>query len=156
MERITFQEMPDGIYDVMLNVETYIRNSGVDIRLLDLLRYRISLINHCAYCLDMHYKEALHHGEDPVRLYSVAAWREAPYYSDKERTVLETAEVLTELPGKHVDDALFDRLLQYFTKAEISVLTLAIAQINTWNRWVQVVRPVQGKYKVKEEQAGVE
>lgn len=147
MERINFQDAP-GLYQVMRQVEEYVHNSGIDLKLVYLLKYRVSQINHCTYCLDMHSKEALHLGEEPLRLYTVAAWREAPYYSEKERTALEFAEKLTELPQNHVDDELFDKMLQFFSKEEIAVLTGAIAQINSWNRLVQCFRPEPGKYHV--------
>lgn len=148
MERIRFEELPEGLYAAMKQVENYVAGSGMDPKLLYLLKYRVSQINHCAYCLDMHSKEALHYGEEPLRLYTVAAWREAPYYSEKERIALELAEKLSLLPENHVDDALFEKLGTFFSKQEIAVLTLAIAQINSWNRLVQVNRPEPGKYRV--------
>ncbi|UGU17108.1 carboxymuconolactone decarboxylase family protein [Sinomicrobium kalidii] len=160
MERISLGEFPEGMYNVMAQVESYVRKSGLDMRLLKLLKYRISQMNHCAFCLDMHYKEALHHGEEPLRLYSIAAWKECPYYSEEERTVLEFAEALTDLPNHHVDDALFDKMRQFFNKQEIAVLTLAITHINSWNRLQQVIRTKPGEYQVGQynvgEQAGAE
>lgn len=151
MERISYGEFPEGMYNVMAQVESYVQKSGLDVKLQKLLKYRISQINHCAFCLDMHYKEAIHYGEDPLRLYSIAAWRECPYYSDKERAALELAEALTDLPHNHVDDELFEKTKQFFSKQEISLLTLAIAQINTWNRLQQVVRTKPGEYKVRKQ-----
>jgi len=150
MERISYGELPEGILNVMTQVERYVHKSGLDLQLLELLKYRISQMNHCAFCLDMHYKEAVHHGEEPLRLYSIADWRECPYYSEQERTALEFAEALTDLPRHHVEDALFERMQQFFSKQEIAVLALAIAQINSWNRLQQVVRTKPGEYKVKE------
>ncbi|MGS2763929.1 carboxymuconolactone decarboxylase family protein [Sinomicrobium sp. M5D2P9] len=149
MERISYGELPKGMYQVLVEVESYIHQSGLDLRLVELLKYRVSQLNHCAYCLDMHYKEALHLGEEPLRLYSIAAWRECPYYSEKERAALEFAEALTDLPHQHIDDALFENMQRFFNKQEISLLTLAIAQINTWNRIQQVVRTKPGEYKVR-------
>ncbi len=150
MERISLQELPEGLYRVMAQVESYVNHSGLDHKLLHLLRFRISQLNHCAYCLDMHAKEAIHHGETPLRLFSVAAWQEAPFYSDKEKIVLAFAEALTLLPDHHVDDEQYGRLQQFFSKEEIANLTLAVAQINSWNRLVQVIRPVPGNYQVRE------
>jgi len=89
MERISFNELPAGFYAAMTRVQTYVDNCGLDIILLELMRMRVSQINGCAYCLDMHYKEAIHAGESAQRLISVSAWREAPYYSEKEQAVLE-------------------------------------------------------------------
>lgn len=148
-ERISYRETPEGVYKVMRQVEAYIRESGMDLKLLELLKYRVSQINHCAYCLDMHYKEAIHYGEEPLRLYSVSAWREAPYYTEKERAALELAETLTYLPDRHVEDPLFEKLSGFFSKSEIACLTLAIAQINSWNRLMQCFGSEPGKYEVK-------
>lgn len=149
MERISFKELPEAFYRTVSEVEKYVNNSGLEPRLLELVRYRVSLINHCAYCLDMHAKEALHHGEDVLRLHTVAAWQESPYYSERETLALELAERLTHLPDRHVDDTFFQRLLTQFSKEEIGHLSLAVAQINTWNRLVQCFRPEPGKYKVQ-------
>ncbi|QEC51777.1 AhpD family alkylhydroperoxidase [Anseongella ginsenosidimutans] len=151
MQRISFQELPEGFYRTMSEVEQYINNCGLELRFLELIRYRISLINHCAYCLDMHFKEAIHHGEEPLRLYSLAAWKETGYFSEKEALGLELAERLTELSGSHVDDELYQRLRQHFSKQEIGHLTLAIAHINSWNRITQCFRPEPGKYKVQKQ-----
>lgn len=156
MERITFQELPQGLYRAMSEVEKYVNNCGLEPRLVELVRYRVSLINHCAYCLDMHSKEAIHHGEEPLRLYSLAAWQETPFYSERECMALELAEKLTYLPGSHVEDELYERLLKQFSKEEIGNLTLAIAQINSWNRLVQCFRSEPGKYKVANTMSGVE
>jgi AhpD family alkylhydroperoxidase len=150
MERIAYHELPQELYQMMRQVEAYLHQSGLDLRLLDLMRYRVSQINHCAYCLDMHYKEAIAHGEEPIRLYSLSAWEEAPYYSDKEKLVFRFAETLTLLPENHVDDALYAALEQHFSKQEIANLTLAVAQINSWNRLVQCFRPTPGKYVVQD------
>ena len=148
MERISLYDM-QGLYKVMSGVEQYVNQCGLDLKLLELMRFRISQINHCAYCLDMHFKEAIHHGETPLRLYSVAAWHEAPFYTEKEKLVFEFAEKLTQLPKNHIDDDLFNRMLEFFSKEEIMNLALAVSQINSWNRLVQVSRPEPGKYEVK-------
>ncbi len=134
---------------VLTNVEKYIDKSGLDKKLLELVRFRVSQINSCAYCLDMHFKEAVYLGETEKRLYSVSAWRETPFYSDMERAVLAFAEVLTRLPEEENSDHIHDELLQYFSKAEIGYLTLCIAQINTWNRVVRSFGPVPGNYQVR-------
>lgn len=149
MQRITFQELPEGLYRSMAGVEAYVDKCGLEPRLLELIRYRVSLINHCAYCLDMHYKEAIHHGEEPLRLYSLAAWQETPFYSEREAAALELAERLTQLPASHIDDEFYEYLQEHFTGEEIGNLTLAIAQINSWNRLTQCFRPEPGLYKVR-------
>lgn len=150
MERILFSELPDGMYQLMANVETYIAASGLDHKLVELLKFRVSQINSCAYCIDMHYKEAVHHGETPQRLYSVSAWRETPYYTPREQAALAFAETLTHLPAEESSEHIHDELGKYFSKAEIAYLTLTIAQINTWNRLVRSFGAIPGNYKVRE------
>ena len=150
MERITYKDVPSGLTQVMLQVQHYVDNSGLDLKLLELLRFRISQINSCAYCLDMHYKEAMHAGEDPIRLISVSAWRETPYYSEAEQAALAFAETLTHLPAEEHSDDIHKDLEKHFSKAEIANLTLAIVQINSWNRITRSFGSTPGKYKVKE------
>ena len=137
----------------LLNVQAYVDNSGLDHGLLELIRMRVSLINNCAYCLDMHFKEGLEAGEPALKLISVSAWREAPYYSPKEEAVLAFAEHLTKLPGDESSEHIHDELLKYFSKEQIAYLTLAIVQINSWNRLVRSFGPVAGNYQVKKKEA---
>jgi AhpD family alkylhydroperoxidase len=148
MERISNEELPEGFLKPLLNVQHYVDKSGLDHSLLHLLRMRVSYINSCAYCLDMHFKEGIHAGETAQRLISVPAWRETSYYSPKEQAVLEFAEVLTKLPDDEHSDHLHDELLKYFSKHEIAMLTLAIVQINSWNRITRSFGTVAGKYQV--------
>ena len=149
MERISGKELPDGLMEVMRQVQAYIDDAGMDKILLELMRTRVSQINGCAYCLDMHSKEAIHVGETLQRLISVSAWREAPYFTPKERAVLEFAEILTRMDEGSDIDAIHQVLLNYFTKQDIAHLTLAIAQINSWNRIVMSTGIVAGSYKVR-------
>lgn len=148
MERISHNELPDGLIQAMLHVQSYVDKSGLDPLLLELMRMRVSQINSCAYCLDMHHKLALHHGETIQRLVSVSAWREAPYYSEKEQAVLEFAERLTNLPEEKHTANLHERLLKHFTKSEIALLSLAVTQINSWNRLMASFGTVAGNFKV--------
>ena len=150
MERISLSDTPQGMREVLLNVEQYIARSGMDKKLLNLLKIRASQINSCAYCLDMHSKEAIHAGETEKRLYALSAWRETSYYSEKERAALAFAETLTRLPEEQSSDHIHDELSKYFSKEEIAYLTLCIAQINTWNRVVRSFGPVPGTYTVRE------
>lgn len=150
MERITFKDVPAGLMQAMLNVQQYVDNSGLDLKLLELLRFRVSQINSCAYCLDMHYKEAIHAGEDPIRLISVSAWRETPYYSVAEKAALAFAETLTHLHAEAHSDDIHNDLEKYFSKTAIANLTLAIVQINSWNRITRSFGSTPGKYTVKE------
>lgn len=153
MERISYREAPAGLLHVMQQVQQYVDNSGIDIRLLELIRMRVSQINSCAYCLDIHLKEGIAHGETALRLVSVSAWRETPYYSPKEQAVLEFAEVLTHLPAEEHSDKIHEGLEKHFSKQEIAYLTLAIVQINSWNRLVRSFGTVPGNYEVKKKAA---
>lgn len=148
MERISYNDLPTGLIDAMLQVQTYIDKSGLDPLLLELMRTRVSQINSCAYCLDMHHKLALHMGETVQRLISVSAWREAPYYSEKEQAVLEFAERLTRMPEEKHNHDIHEGLLKHFSKQEIALLSLAVVQINSWNRLMASFGTVVGNYKV--------
>lgn len=145
--RISLEEAPKGIIDGFMKTEFYLRKSPLDHKLLELVKYRVSQLNGCAYCLDMHYKEAIRLGETPLRLYSLSAWEECPYYSDAERLALSYAEALTLTTNKGVEDDLFEKLLERFSREEVADLTLAIAQINAWNRLNKAFRPVPGNYE---------
>jgi AhpD family alkylhydroperoxidase len=147
MERITFKEAP-GVYNALKHGQDYVDNCGLDHKLQKLIKFRVSQINSCAYCLDMHYKEAIHIGETPLRLISLSAWRETPYYTQKERAVLAFAETLTHMPAEENSDSIHDELNKYFTKEEIANITMAVIQINSWNRLVRSFGPVPGNYKV--------
>ena len=149
MERISYNEMPEGLLKGLLASQNYVDNSGLDIKLLELMRMRVSHINNCAYCLDMHFKEGIEAGETPLRLISVSAWRETSYYTPKEQAVLAFAETLTYMPQDHSSEGVHDELLRYFSKQEIALLTLAIIQINSWNRLVRSFGTVAGNYQVK-------
>src|SRR5687768_4638321 len=128
MERISQKDIPAGLYQTLLQGQQYVEQSGIDKKLLYLIKFRVSLINNCAYCIDMHFKEATHIGETPIRLISLQAWRETSYYSDKERAVLEFAEILTKMPPDENSDHIHDKLNEFFSKEEIAVLTLAVIQ----------------------------
>lgn len=148
MERISQSEIPEGWYAAILGIETYLSKSGIDHRLLELVKLRVSQINSCAYCIDMHYKEAIHAGETPLRLISVGAWRETPYYTAKEQAVLAFAETLTHLLPEEHSDHILDDMKKHFSNQEIANFTLAIAQINSWNRITRSFGTTPGNYKV--------
>jgi alkylhydroperoxidase AhpD family core domain len=150
MERITFKDA-QGAYNALKIGQDYV-DSHVDPKLKKLIQFRVSLINSCAYCLDMHYKEAMHEGIDPIKLISVGVWRETPYYSEKEQAVLAFAEHLTHMPAEVSSDDIHNELNKHFTKEEIANLTLAIIQINSWNRLVRSFGPTPGKFKVAAKQ----
>ncbi|PWW07602.1 carboxymuconolactone decarboxylase family protein [Mangrovibacter plantisponsor] len=106
----------------------------LDKKLRHLMDIRASQLNHCAFCLDMHVKEAKLHGERELRLYHVAIWRESPLFTAKEKAALALTEALTRIDNHGVSDALYSELAEHFTQEEISALTFSIAIINAWNR----------------------
>ncbi|MBB1090269.1 carboxymuconolactone decarboxylase family protein [Rhodopseudomonas palustris] len=124
---------PDA-YKAMVALETYLKGSGLESSLIELVKMRASQINGCAFCLDMHSKDARAHGETEQRLYLLDAWRESPVYSDRERAALAWTEALTLIAQTHAPDTDYEMLKQQFTEAEQVKLTLLIGTINTWNR----------------------
>jgi AhpD family alkylhydroperoxidase len=147
MERILFKEAP-GVYNALKQGQNYVDNCGLDRKLVKLVYLRVSQINSCAYCLDMHFKEATHAGESPLRLISVSAWRETDYYTPQEQAALAFAELLTRMPVEENSDAIHDELKKHFSKDEIADLTLVVIQINSWNRLVRSFGPKPGQFKV--------
>lgn len=131
----------------MSNLEETVRGSGLERALLELVRMRVSRINGCAYCLDMHSKDARSGGEAEQRLYALPAWRETPFYSDRERAALEWAEALTRIAPQDVSDELFSRVREQFSEGDLVSLTLAIVAINGWNRFAIAFRSVPGSYR---------
>jgi AhpD family alkylhydroperoxidase len=115
--------------------------------LLHLVRLRASQISGCAYCLDMHWKDLRALGEGEQRLYSLDAWRECPYYTERERAALAWAEAVTLVAGDHVPDAVYDAVRPHFSDTDLSDLTLAVATINAWNRLSIAARLVPGGYQ---------
>jgi AhpD family alkylhydroperoxidase len=145
-QRIDYKQVaPDG-YRMMLGLETYVRSSGIEHPLLELVKTRVSQVNGCAYCLDMHTQDARAGGETEQRLYVLAAWHEAPFYSDRERAALAWAEALTEISVKGVTDALYAEVRRQFDEKALVYLTLAIVAINGWNRLAISFRSQGGTY----------
>ena len=144
--RINLMNVNPGIVQSMLGLEKQVSKSGLDHTLLDLVRMRASQINGCAYCLDMHSKDARAAGETEQRLYGLNAWRETPYYSARERAALDWTEALTLVTEGHVPDEVYDRVRQEFSEDELAHLSLAIVAINGWNRLNVAARTVPGGY----------
>jgi AhpD family alkylhydroperoxidase len=144
--RIDLAHVAPGVIHAMLGLERQVQKGGLDGRLLDLVRMRASQINGCAYCLDMHSKDARAAGETEQRLYGLNAWRETPYYTDRERATLEWTETLTLVADTHAPDDVFERVRQHFTETELVHLSLAIVAINGWNRLNVAARTVPGGY----------
>jgi AhpD family alkylhydroperoxidase len=147
-ERITFKDVPKGLMEAMYGIETFLKQSDLDHKLLHLVKTRSSQINGCAYCIDMHYKEAIHDGETAQRLMGLSAWRDTTYYTDAERAALEFTEILTQISLHHDREHIHDELAKYFNKGQIAMLSLAIAQINSWNRLMASYGTTAGNYKV--------
>ncbi len=148
MERISYQDIPENIFTALRNIEDILDHSELDQKLLKLIKLRVSQINGCAYCVDMHYKECKHDGEIELRLSSLCVWEETPYFTEKERHVLSFAETLTVLNGRPISDTIYHSLINHFSKSEIAYLSLAITQINTWNRLMKTFLFTPGLYKV--------
>ena len=144
--RIDITHVNPGIMHAMLGLERQVAQGGLDSKLLDLVRMRASQINGCAYCLDMHSKDARANGETEQRLYGLDAWRDTPYYSAREQAALEWTEALTLVAETHAPDEVFERVHQQFSDNELAHLTLAIAAINGWNRLNIAARTVPGGY----------
>jgi AhpD family alkylhydroperoxidase len=131
----------------MAALEHFVMSCGIERPLLELVKMRASQINGCAYCLDMHSKDARALGETEQRLYLLNAWREAPFYSERERAALEWTEAITLIAGKQVPDDVYERVAAQFSPEELANLTLAIATINSWNRLSISFQIVPGSYK---------
>jgi AhpD family alkylhydroperoxidase len=149
MERITYQDIPKEMFNKLRNLEDFINNSSLEIKLLEIIRLRIAQINNCAYCVDMHHKELKQLKESELILSSLCVWQETPYFSAKERSVLRFTESLTKSISKPISDAIYNPLLEYFSKQEISYLTLAISQMDTWTKLMKTFQFTPGKYEVK-------
>ena len=144
--RIDLMHVNPGVVKAMLGLERQVSQAGFDHTLLNLVRIRASQINGCAYCLDMHSKDARALGETEQRLYSLDAWRETPYYSARERAALEWTEALTLVSATHVPDEVFERVRVQFSEDELVHLSLAVVAINGWNRLNIAARTVPGDY----------
>ena len=135
-------------------LEQHVRKSSLDTKLLELVRMRASQLNGCAYCLDMHSKDARAEGETEQRLYGLSAWREAPYYTDRERAALEWTEAVTLISRDQVPDEVYERVRRQFSEEELVNLTFAVIAINSWNRLAIAFRAVPGTYQRGQRAAG--
>lgn len=145
--RINFATASPNALKAMLGLGKYLRQSGFDAKLLDLIHLRVSQINGCAYCIDMHWKDLRAAGETEQRLYGLDAWRESPYYTDRERAALAWAEAVTLLTEGRVPDEVFEEAHGHFDDEELADLTLALVAINGWNRLNIAFRNTPGTYQ---------
>jgi len=146
--RINAQAKGQNALKALYGLGVYLAKSQVEQSLLNLVYYRVSQINGCAFCLDMHSKDLRAKGESEQRLYVLDAWRDAPFYSDRERAALAWAEAVTKLPGKQVSDEVYEQAKEQFTEEELVDLTMAVVAINSYNRINIAFRTTAGTYKV--------
>ena len=140
---------PEGVHG-MIQLERAISGSGLEELLLHLVKTRASQMNGCAYCIDMHTKDARAAGETEQRLYALSAWREGPFFTPRERAALEWTEALTNIQQGHAPDEVYEAVRKEFDEKELVRLTFAITQINAWNRLAIGFRAEVGTYQPPE------
>lgn len=144
--RIDYRSVFPQAVQAMSGLEAAVHESSLEPQLLELVKMRASQLNGCAYCLDMHSKDARASGEHEQRLYLLSAWRDAPFYSDRERAAIEWCEALTLIASSDASNTAFEELALQFDEEEIVALTLAIVAINGWNRFAVGFRSPAGDY----------
>lgn len=148
-ERLNYAALVPESLEAMLALEKFVRKSGLEHSLYELVKIRASQINKCAYCLDMHTKEARKAGETEQRIYALSAWQETPFYTERERAALAWTESLTLISENDVNDSLYKSTLKYFSETEMVALTMAIVAINGWNRLAISFRKIPGSYEIQ-------
>ena len=133
-QRINYTQQSPELTRKLFEFGQLVKNSGLEAGLLDLVNIRASILNGCAFCLDMHVKEAKMRGERELRVYHIPIWRESPLFSPRERAALEWTEAVTQLSGHGIDDKIYARVREHFSEKELSDLTFAITVINVWSR----------------------
>jgi AhpD family alkylhydroperoxidase len=145
--RFDFGKLAPEANRAMSALETYIQHCGLEESLTHLMKLRASQINGCAYCLDMHWKDLRAIGETEQRLYSLDAWRETPFYTDRERAALAWTEAVTLVTQGHVGDEVYEEVRKHFSEQEVAALTFTIVTINGWNRLCVASRAEPGTYE---------
>ena len=146
-QRLNAMEVDPKLFKAMFGLGAAVAQGGLETSLIDLIHFRVSQINGCAYCLDMHSKDLRASGETEQRLYVLEAWREAPFYSERERAALAWAEAVTLLTNKEVPDEVYEQARAQFSEQELATLTLAVVAINGWNRLNIAFRTTAGGYQ---------
>jgi AhpD family alkylhydroperoxidase len=146
IQRINYSKTAPAGIEILHNLEKYVKNSGLEPSLLELVRMRASQINKCAFCIDMHTKDARSSGESEQRLYGLSAWRETPFYNERERAALAWTEEVTRVYEDQVPDAAYQEARKFFNEKELVDLTLAVIAINSWNRLAISFRTLPGSY----------
>ena len=145
--RFDYETVAPAANEAMRGVERYVRASGLERSLIELVKIRASQLNGCAFCLDMHTKDSRAAGESEQRIYVLSAWRDAPFYSERERAALAWTEALTRLAPDGIPDELYERARKVFDEVELVNLTMAVVAINGWNRLSVAFRsPEPGSY----------
>ena len=147
MTRLDYYKVAPGGPKAVSALDQYVRASGLEPALIELVKLRASLMNGCAYCIDLHTKDARAKGETEQRLFAVPVWRETPFFSPRERAALAWTEAVTEIGRSGVCDALYAEARAHFTEKELVDLTVAVIAINAWNRLAVTFRPAVGSYK---------
>jgi AhpD family alkylhydroperoxidase len=150
--RLNIAAISPASYRAMLGLERQIHESGIEPKLVHLLKMRASQINGCAYCLDMHSKDARAAGETEQRLYGLDAWKEAPYYTERERAALLWTEALTRITDGHVPDQVYEEARKQFSEQELVDLAIVAVAINGWNRLAIAFRSEAGTYQPPQQQ----
>jgi AhpD family alkylhydroperoxidase len=145
--RLDYKNVSPHAVKSMWGLESYVRNFSLEQSLLELVKTRASQINGCAYCLDMHTKDARARGETEQRLYTLAAWHEAPFFTERERAALAWTELVTRIADTHAPDDVYELARKHFSEMELVDLTLAIVAINGWNRLAISFRAEAGTYQ---------
>src|SRR5512135_952052 len=146
-ERIAFKKITHEGLEAMGHLEGYVRRCGLEPSLLELVKLRASQINGCAYCIDMHTKDARARGESEQRLYALIVWRETPFFTERERAALAWTEAVTDVARSRVPDDVYHWARQHFSEKELVDLTLAVVVINSWNRLAISFREPPGTYR---------
>lgn len=145
--RLNYSNVEPESLRVMQQLQSYVDHSGLEYRLLELIKIRASQINGCAYCLDMHTQDARVAGETEQRIYALNAWRESPFYSDAEQAALELTEAVTLIATQRVPNDLYERVRKQFSAKQYVQLIMAINVINNWNRLAIATGAVAGTYR---------
>ncbi|HEV7730798.1 MAG TPA: carboxymuconolactone decarboxylase family protein [Candidatus Binatia bacterium] len=146
-QRLSYFDIGQAPLKALLSVEAAITRSGLDLQLLHLVKMRVSQMNGCAYCLDMHSKDLRAGGESEQRIYLLDAWRESTFFSPRERAALAWAEAVTNVTDGHVPDAVYDTARAEFSEVDLVNLTMAVVTINAWNRLNVAFRMPAGSYQ---------
>jgi AhpD family alkylhydroperoxidase len=146
-QRLNLMETGKEAFGAIFGLSKYLAKATIEKSLLHLIELRVSQINGCAYCIDMHSKDLRHEGETVQRIYMLTAWSETPLYTERERAALEWADTVTLVADNHVPDEIYDRVKEHFSEKELFDLTFAVSAINVWNRLNVAFRTTPGTYQ---------